>query len=239
MIRRRADAGSTALPVDYDRDPERFAANQAATSRFCIAGDVHGPVAERLASTATPPVLDLGGGDGTLARLLVPLGMRTVVLDQAAYVERAPRPAVRADAHRLPFTEGSFGAVAALWMLYHLGDPLLALSDIARVLRPGGTFVACTSSRFNDPELASALPEWGRPFSFDAETAPTLVSNVFDVVEVQRWDAPMVTLPDQRAVGLFLRGRGLSPQQARQGAERFTTPLTVTKRGTLIWARRR
>jgi hypothetical protein len=104
---------------------------------------------------------------------------------------------------------------------------------------PGGTFVACTSSRFNDPEFASALPDWGQPFSFDAETAPTLVADVFDVAEVQRWNAPLVTLPDTAAVELFLRGCGLPSAQAQHYAERLATPLTVTQRGALIWATRR
>ena len=144
MTRDSGDARLAIVAADYDSDPSRFAANRDATARFSAAGDVHGPVAERLASApATGPVLDLGGGNGTLARLLAERGLRTVVLDPAAHVEQAPRPAVRADAHRLPFTEGSFEAVAALWMLYHLHDPLLALTEVARVLRPAGTFVAC------------------------------------------------------------------------------------------------
>ncbi len=145
----------------------------------------------------------------------------------------------RADAPRLPFTDGSFGAVAALWMLYHLRDPQAALIEAARVLRPGGTFVACTSSRFNDPEVASALPRWGQAFSFDAESAPALVARVFEVVDVQRWDTPMITLPDRAAVELFIRGRSLPQHRAEQFARRFPTPLDVTKRGALIWASRR
>lgn len=231
------DAGP--VSVDYYSDPARFAANQAATARFSAAGDVHGLVAERLARFAAVPVLDLGGGNGTLARLLTDRGVPTVVLDQAAHVEQAPRPAVRADAQRLPFTNGSFGAVAALWMLYHLCAPRSALVEAARVLRAGGLFVACTSSRFNDPEVASALPGWGRAFTFDAESAPGMVADVFTVVDVQRWDMPMITLPDTAAVGLFLRGRGLPQQRAQQLAEGFTTPLRVTKRGVLVWATRR
>ncbi len=70
VLGRRNDSSRAPLPVDYDRDPARFAAYQAATARFSAVGDVHVPVAERLTSTAAASVLDLGGGNGTLARLL-------------------------------------------------------------------------------------------------------------------------------------------------------------------------
>ena len=48
-------------------------------------------------------------------------------------------------------------------MLYYLDRPEEALIEAARVLRTGGIFVACTSSRYNDPEIASVLggPECG------------------------------------------------------------------------------
>jgi hypothetical protein len=52
------------------------------------------------------------------------------------------------------------------------------------------------------------------------------------------WDMPAVRLPDAAAVELFLRGRGLSADEASRHAGSWTTPLTVTKRGCLIWARR-
>jgi ubiquinone/menaquinone biosynthesis C-methylase UbiE len=146
------------LIPDFDSDPERFAANQAATWQFSATGDVHRQVADRLAAIGASRVLDLGGGDGTLARLLVRHKVPTVVLDRAAYVRSAPRPAVQADAARLPFVDGCFGAVAALWMLYYVPEPLIVLAEAARVSRTGGVFVACTSSRYNDQ---TGLPDLG------------------------------------------------------------------------------
>jgi ketosteroid isomerase-like protein len=46
----------------FDSDPERFAANQAATRQFSAIGDVHQQVADRLAALDAGRVLDLGGG---------------------------------------------------------------------------------------------------------------------------------------------------------------------------------
>jgi SAM-dependent methyltransferase len=226
------------LSADFDHDPERFAANQLATQNFSIVGDVHDRVADRLAKITNGPILDLGGGNGTLAKSLAKHGRSAIVVDRAEYVRSAPRPAVQADAIRLPFRADCFAAVAALWMLYYLDRPAVALMESARVLRQRGTFVACTSSRYNDPELASVLPQWGEPLSFDAETAPEIISDHFTITKVVTWDAPAVRLPDGAAVALFLRGRGLSADEASLQAGRWKVPLTVTKRGCLIWARR-
>jgi SAM-dependent methyltransferase len=227
-----------ALAADFDDDPARFAANQLATQNFSMIGDVHDRVAVRLAKIAAGPVLDLGGGNGTLAKALAKRGRGVIVVDRADYVHNAPRPAVQADATRLPFRADCFAAVAALWMLYYLDEPALALVEASRVLRTEGIFVVCTSSRYNDPEFASVLPNWGEPFNFDAETAPEIISKHFKITEVITWDTPAVHLPDRAAVALFLRGRGLSRQEASVQADRSNTPLTVTKRGCLIWARR-
>jgi SAM-dependent methyltransferase len=226
------------LIPDFDDDPERFAANQAATQQFSFAGDVHQGVADRLATLAAGRVLDLGGGNGTLARLLARHHVPIVVVDRAAYVRDAPRPAVRADAARLPFVDGCFGAIAALWMLYYVPQPRVVLAESARVLRDGGVFVACTSSRYNDPEFADVLPGWGEAFSFDAETAAGMVAEQFSITEVLRWDTATVRLADAAAIRQFLRGRGLSESAAAEEAARRRCPLSVTKRGCLFWARK-
>jgi SAM-dependent methyltransferase len=225
------------LIPDFDSDPERFAANQAATRQFSAIGDVHQQVADRLAALNAGRVLDLGGGDGTLARLLVRHDVPTVVLDRAGYVRHAPLPAVQADAAQLPFLDGCFGAVAALWMLYYVPEPFIVLAEVARVLRASGVFVACTSSRYNDPEFAEVIHGWGEPFSFDAETAMDVVAEQFSITEILRWNKAVVWLPDVTAVRLFLRGRGLSETAAASEAARRRCPLSVTKRGCLIWAR--
>src|SRR5947209_5209176 len=41
----------------------------------------------------------------------------------------------------VPFESGRFDAVAAAWVLEHVTDPAGFLSEVARVLKPGGHFV--------------------------------------------------------------------------------------------------
>jgi SAM-dependent methyltransferase len=183
-------------------------------------------------------VVDIGGGNGTLARSLAEHGVNRVVVDRAQLVAQAPRPVTRADACRLPFRDNTFDGAAALWMLYHLHDPLVALREAHRVLRTDGLLAVSVPSRYNDPELAAVLPAWGQPLSFDAENGPGQLRHVFDVVDIQRWDAPLAHIPDHDALALYLRGRGMSEERAHTAARRVTTPLTITKRGMLCWSRK-
>jgi SAM-dependent methyltransferase len=172
-----------------------------------------------------------------LARHLQERGVNSVVLDRAGYVTTARRPAVQADALAIPFRDESFDAVAALWLLYHVTDPALVLEEAARVLRPGGSFVACAPSWQNDPEFMDVLPEWGARSTFDAEDAVEVIGRVFDVVGAEHWDAPLISLPDAPAVAMFLRGRGMTTKAASAAAAKYEPPMTVTKRGVLVWAR--
>ncbi len=49
--------------------------------------------------------------------------------------------AVRADARRLPFEDGSFDRVVASETLEHIAEDAAAMAELARVLRPGGRAV--------------------------------------------------------------------------------------------------
>lgn len=93
-------------------------------------------------------VLDLGCGEGQIARQIGSAGARYVVgLDRShnqvrAAVARGGAPGyLVGDAAELPFGGGSFEAVVACLVLEHLGRLDDALAEIARVLRRGGRFV--------------------------------------------------------------------------------------------------
>ena len=94
-------------------------------------------------------VLDLGCGEGQIARLVAGAGAERVVgVDaSAAQVAEARRrgggPAyVRASATALPLPTAWFDAVVTCLVLEHVADLDGALDEVARVLRPGGRFVA-------------------------------------------------------------------------------------------------
>jgi SAM-dependent methyltransferase len=224
------------LPSDYDSDPERFL-----SSGKYPHDDVHPYVAARFASAGARRVLDVGGGNGRLARLLPALSMSCLLIDLSpAMLTLAPRPAVRADGSRLPVADACVDAVAALYTLYHYTDARAPIQEARRVLRPGGLFAACAPNRDSNPELAPVLPHWGAGSTFDGEDAGAIVSSVFnapgDQVEVERWDGHLNILSAVGHAAAFLRIHGLSEAEAAAAASTLDLPLTLTMRGCFVYA---
>ena len=222
------DDAVSALPPDYDTDPERWASRDPF---WRLAADVHEMVAERIVASGLRPVLDVGSGRGRL-RDVLPDGWPWIGIDSSHTQLDGDRSGTVAlgDGGSLPFAADTFGAVAALYMLYHLSDPTVAIAEAWRVLRPGGVFFACTRARNSDPELTDGYP----PTTFDAEEAPDLVADVFgtEAVTVIGWDGPLLRLPDRDAIRRYARTHYLSPAVA----DRVSAPVTVTKRGCLVVA---
>jgi len=114
-------------------------------------------------------VLDLGCGPGTITQGLAEQVFpgRVIGLDaDAEQLETARRLAVGLEimnaqftggsAYRLPFREASFDLVFSHALLDHLGQPVEALREVHRVLKPGGL-------------LAVASPDWQQ---FECDPSP-------------------------------------------------------------------
>lgn len=63
------------------------------------------------------------------------------------------------DVQDLPFDHNSFDVTIANHMLYHVPDPDLALSELARVLRPDGHLIAATNGHGHMAEMNDAIAE--------------------------------------------------------------------------------
>lgn len=113
------------------------------------------------------PVLDIGCGDGHFASIAyreslpIDIGIDVMARDLP---EAAGRPGVYrrvmyASATELPFEDASFATVISNCVIEHIPDNGGVMREIARVLRPGGTFAATfPSDHFSEFLLGSTLP---------------------------------------------------------------------------------
>jgi dolichyl-phosphate beta-glucosyltransferase len=94
---------------------------------------------------AQGPCLDVGcGGGGTALRVAERVPTYGVDLSSQALTHarsRGLRGLVRAEASALPFAEGSFGSAMALDVIEHHSRPEQMLTEVRRILRPGGLLV--------------------------------------------------------------------------------------------------
>ena len=105
--------------------------------------------------TPNQRVLDLAAGTGVSTAELRRSGAYAVACDfslgmmQAGKANRSRRgvPFVAGDALALPFADNSFDAATISFGLRNVADVPRALSEIARVVRPGGRLVVCEFSR--------------------------------------------------------------------------------------------
>lgn len=113
-------------------------------------------------------ILDIGAGEGRLARFLVRPGRTVISIDPDSSVlpESVPGLDFRVgSAERLPFADASIDAVTMVMVLHHT-DAHQALAEVTRVLRPGGAFVllgmAVSTSRASDAawELRDVISQW-------------------------------------------------------------------------------
>lgn len=112
-------------------------------------------------------VLEVGCGPGWLwseAAEDLPAGLRLTLTDLSAGMTEAASAVgalgrfatVRTevvDVEQLPFVDDAFDVVVANHMLYHVPEPAVAVSELARVLRPSGCLLAAANGPANMKEL--------------------------------------------------------------------------------------
>ena len=128
--------------VETSADPKAFVTWMSQQRQF---GPDSGIAALKL--TPTDQVLDLGCGPGADSKVLREYAEHVVGLDLSPSITAAARleaPAVSflvADGQSLPFANNTFDAVWMRLVLLHTPSPSTTMSEIARILKPGGRSV--------------------------------------------------------------------------------------------------
>ncbi|HEX4808970.1 MAG TPA: methyltransferase domain-containing protein, partial [Bryobacteraceae bacterium] len=195
------------------------------------------PIARRLCSLAGlkpgTAVLDIGTGTGIVALEAAPhvapggriigidlsQGMLAIARKHAA-VFRDSVEFREMDAERLAFPDSFFDSVVSLFALLHFPDPLGALREIRRVLRPGGSLAIAVGSR-PPLSLAGMAHRIGRiPFYAEHLLGRVLIAPAFLDGLVLR-HIPDGSAPEQTELAGRTRNRSAAvPQLLKQAGFR-------------------
>ncbi|MFT7646033.1 MAG: SAM-dependent methyltransferase [Candidatus Poriferisodalaceae bacterium] len=102
--------------------------------------------------------LDVGTGTGRFAQLALVRGWEVAGIDGSAHMPNVAKTKLpnadlrQGDMTNLPWADDTFDLVTSGLAICHLEDPEPAITEAARVLRSGGTFV------FTNPHPTSSIP---------------------------------------------------------------------------------
>ncbi|WP_083527996.1 demethylmenaquinone methyltransferase [Curtobacterium ammoniigenes] len=153
--------------ADLNKRPEQVAAMfDDVAARYDVTNDILSAGNAGLWRVATvraidpqpgEKVLDIAAGTGTSSAAIAKRGATVTALDLSEgmlEVGRSRHPEiefVHGDAESLPFPDDTFDAVTISFGLRNVNDPIQALAEMVRVLKPGGRLVVC---EFSTPPLA-------------------------------------------------------------------------------------
>jgi len=110
---------------------------------------------------------------------------------------QAPKHLVEAPAESLPFADDTFDTAVATLVLCTIPDPVAAIAELARVLKPGGRLLFIEHVRSDDPDRARWQDRLEKPWRFMADgchcnrdTEATLRASAFEVETVEHGKMP-------------------------------------------------
>jgi SAM-dependent methyltransferase len=176
-------------------------------------------------------ILELGCGSGDLWRDnldRLPAGCQITLTDFSSGMlsqarmnlaqSRSDINFVNLDAQHIPFRTEHFDIVIANFMIYHIPDRSMALSDIHRVLKPEGHLFAATNGEGHLRELRELVqkiaPDSLREHpatAFNLENGTALLSRFFSKVRIHRFEDSLLVTEVQPLVS-YIRSMDYSPE---------------------------
>jgi SAM-dependent methyltransferase len=197
------------LVADEYADDARLRRRAAAFTGETTAADARVPLVAAVAAGRPRRILEVGCGWGELAEWVGrETGAEVVAVDLSPrMVELARQRGVDAragDVQNLAFADGEFDVAIAAWMLYHVPDLDRGISELARVLRPGGRLVVSTNSLFHLLELRELVGSGPSTLKFSREDGEEHLRRHFDRVSREDIDGQL-EFADRSALEEYVR----------------------------------
>jgi SAM-dependent methyltransferase len=209
--------------------------------RFREGPDAFDTAFEAVAESQPRRVLEVGCGMGNFAeRLARETSAEVVATDLSPRMVELARErgldARVADVQELPFDDDEFDCAVANAMLYHVEDVDRALSELARVLEPGGKLVAVTIGEAHMVEVWRLVGYQKAERPFARENGAEQLARHFRSVEREDVDALLV-FPDAAAVHEYVDSTIFSAEVPRPLPE-FEGPFRAGAYATVFVAER-
>jgi SAM-dependent methyltransferase len=185
-------------------------------------------------------VLEVGCGAGAMAqRVRDELDTELVAVDSSERMVELTRErgieAYVADVQELPFGDAEFDCVFAGWLLYHVLDRERAISECARVLKPGGRFATATLADENMSDLWDFLGSpRERSLGFSSSNGAQQLEPYFTNVEVREANG-VVVFPSSEDMTAFVSANMTRAHLAATVPE-FSEPVRVRTQHTIFVA---
>lgn len=120
-------------------------------------------IRDRVCAALTGEVLEIGFGTGlnlphlppavTRLRAVEPAGLGVRLAQERVAAAGVPVEVVGLDGQRIPLPDASADSALCTWSLCTIPDPVAAVREVARVLRPGGTLSFVEHGRSPDAQV--------------------------------------------------------------------------------------
>jgi SAM-dependent methyltransferase len=203
----------------FEAHRQAWAANAALRSLY---QDWYGKIRGQLPAAGLGPFVELGSGPGFARDFIPELQLSDLV--------RAPWHDHAIDAAaRLPFDDGSLGALVLFDVLHHLASPTTFFEEATRVLAPGGRIVLCEPSV---SPLSYPVYRWFHDEDLDLSVDPFVDAAVYQAAAKDPFESNQAipTLMFARARGR-VRFAERFPALRFRSLERFAGPAYAASGG--------
>jgi ubiquinone/menaquinone biosynthesis C-methylase UbiE len=144
--------------AEFDQIAEHYDQTRGGERR----GDEYADSLLKLLPAGEEPLLEIGVGTGVVALGLVRRGRKVLGLDVSCPMlarakTRLGPVLVQSDAARMAIATASIAHAVSVWVAHAVHDPERLFREVARVLRPDGSYVLCSGQRPAEDDVVGQI----------------------------------------------------------------------------------